>query len=90
MIDWSKCQDIERIPGKVSGAWLVKGTHIPVQAVLDNAEDGYTAEEIASEIYEGLPVDRARRIIAFAGAQAPHGSPIVTGPKVRLGVHPLE
>jgi hypothetical protein len=57
MIDWSACEDAERITGKVSGAWLVKGTRIPVQAVLDNAEDGYSAEQIADEIYEGLPVD---------------------------------
>jgi uncharacterized protein (DUF433 family) len=64
-MDWSDCSDVERIPGKVSGAWLIKGTRIPVQAVLDNAED-YTPEEIASEIYEGLPVERARRVIAFA------------------------
>ena len=70
MIDWSECQDAERIPGKVSGAWLVKGTRIPVQAVLDNADDGYSAEEIASTIYEGLHVDRARRVIAFAQTRA--------------------
>ena len=70
-MDWSHCPDAERIPGKVSGAWLVKGTRIPVQAVLDNADD-FTPEEIASEIYEGLPVDRARRIIAFARQHAPH------------------
>ena len=75
MIDWSECQDAERIPGKVSGAWLVKGTRIPVQAVLDNADDGYSAEEIASTIYEGLPVDRARRIIAFAQMRAVHADP---------------
>ena len=72
MIDWSACEDSERITGKVSGAWLVKGTRIPVQAVLDNAEDGYSAEQIAAEIYEGLPVDRARRIIEFARRHAPH------------------
>jgi uncharacterized protein (DUF433 family) len=64
-MDWSDCSDVERIPGKVSGAWLIKGTRIPVQAVLDNADD-YTPEEIANEIYEGLPVERARRVIAFA------------------------
>jgi uncharacterized protein (DUF433 family) len=44
MIDWSQCPDVERIPGKVSGAWLVAGTRIPADAVLDNAEDGSTAE----------------------------------------------
>ncbi len=64
-MDWTDCPDVERIPGKVSGAWLVKGTRIPVQAVLDNAED-FTPEEIAAEIFEGLLVDRARRVIAFA------------------------
>jgi hypothetical protein len=37
--------------------------------VIDNADDGYTPEQIAAEIYEGLPVERARRIIAYAGKQ---------------------
>jgi len=40
MIDWSQCPDVERIPGKVSGAWLVAGTRIPADAVLDYVEDG--------------------------------------------------
>jgi uncharacterized protein (DUF433 family) len=65
-MDWSECLDVERIPGKVSGAWLVRGTRIPADAVLANAEDGYTAEEIATEIFEGLSVDRVRRVIEFA------------------------
>jgi uncharacterized protein (DUF433 family) len=72
MIDWSQCEDVERIPGKVSGQWVVVGTRILAQGVIDNAEDGYSAEDIAREIYDGLPVDRARRIIEFAKAQAPH------------------
>ncbi len=66
VIDWSNCPDVERIPGKVSGAWLVVGTRIPAAAVIDNADDGYTAEEIVAEIYPSLPLDRARRIIAYA------------------------
>ena len=73
-MDWSKCPDVERIPGKVSGTWLVVGTRIPADAVLDNAEDGYSAEQIVAEIYPSLPLDRARRILAFARkrAHAPH------------------
>lgn len=50
-MDWSKCPDVERAPGKVSGAWVVKGTRVPVQAAVDNAEDGYTPEEIIREIF---------------------------------------
>lgn len=65
-MDWSLCPDVERIPGKVSGAWLVVGTRIPADAVLDNADDSYSAEEIVADIYPSRPLDRARRIIAFA------------------------
>jgi uncharacterized protein (DUF433 family) len=65
-IDWSNCPDVDGDPGKCSGAWCVKGTRVTVQGILDNAED-FTAEEIATEIYE-LPVDVVRRILAFARA----------------------
>jgi uncharacterized protein (DUF433 family) len=65
-MDWSECDDVEMIPGKVSGQPVVVGTRILAQGVIDNADDGYTPEQIAAEIYEGLPVERARRIIAYA------------------------
>jgi len=71
-IDWTDCPDVERIPGKVSGQWIVVGTRILAQAVIDNAEDGYTPEELADEHFPGLGVERARRIIAFAKQHAPH------------------
>ena len=66
MIDWSQCPDVESVPGKVSGALAICGTRIPAQAVVDNADDGFTPEQIAAEIYDGLPVELARRVIAFA------------------------
>jgi uncharacterized protein (DUF433 family) len=65
MMDCTNCPDVERTPGKVSGAWCVKGTRVMVQGILDNARDGFTAEEIARDIY-GLPVDAVRRILDFA------------------------
>jgi uncharacterized protein (DUF433 family) len=68
-IDWSACPDVEQVPGKVSGQPVVVGTRILAQGVIDNAEDGYTPEQIAAEIYEGLPVERARRNIAYARKQ---------------------
>ena len=69
-IDWSACPDAERNPEKLSGAWVVVGTRIPVDAVLDNAEDGYSAEAIVAEIYPSLPLDRAKRILAYARDRA--------------------
>jgi uncharacterized protein (DUF433 family) len=69
MIDWSQSPDVERVPGRVSGQWVVKGTRILAQGVIDNAAD-FTPEEIASEIYEGLGADRAQRIIEYARRHA--------------------
>src|SRR5580658_6703091 len=74
MIDWSQCPDVERVPGRVSGQWVVKDTRILAQGVIDNAQD-FTPEEIASEIYEGLGADRARRIIEYARRHAIHPHP---------------
>jgi uncharacterized protein (DUF433 family) len=65
-IDWSQCSDVETKPDVMSGAPVVRGTRIPAQAVIDNADDGYTAEQIVKEIYPSLPLEPARRIIAFA------------------------
>lgn len=66
MIDWSQYSDVERVPGRVSGAWVIRGTWVPAQAVIDNAEDGFVAEQIAAEIYHGLSVEPTRRVIEFA------------------------
>jgi uncharacterized protein (DUF433 family) len=71
-IDWTGCGDVERIPGKVSGQPIVKGTRILAEGVVVNAELGVSAEELANEHFPGLGVERARRIIAFAKRHAPH------------------
>ena len=38
-LDWSQCPAVESIPGKVSGAWVFKGTRLPVAIVIENLED---------------------------------------------------
>jgi uncharacterized protein (DUF433 family) len=40
MLDWNECPEVEREPGKVSGAWVFKGTRVPVKALFENLEDG--------------------------------------------------
>lgn len=45
MIDWSQCPAVERILGKVSGAWLFKNTRVPVKALFENLEGGATIQE---------------------------------------------
>ena len=37
-LDWSKCLAVESVPGKVGGAWVFKGTRLPVATVIENLE----------------------------------------------------
>jgi uncharacterized protein (DUF433 family) len=45
MLDWSTCHAVERDPGKLSGAWVFRGTRIPVSALFENLEGGATVEQ---------------------------------------------
>ncbi len=64
MIDWSQCPAVESIPGKVSGAWVFRGTRMPVQTVFDNLEDGMSLQEIA-EVFDVTP-DEVKAVLRFA------------------------
>jgi uncharacterized protein (DUF433 family) len=66
-MDWSGCKDVERDRARVSGAWVIKDTRVQADAVVENAQDGYTAEEIAA-MFPGVPVERVRGVIRFARA----------------------
>src|SRR5437879_6153886 len=45
-LDWSQCPAVESVPGKVSGAWVFKGTRMPVATVFENIEAGASIAEI--------------------------------------------
>jgi uncharacterized protein (DUF433 family) len=45
-IDWSECPAVESIPGKVSGAWVLKGTRMPVSAIFENLEAGANIDDL--------------------------------------------
>ncbi len=48
-LDWSQCAAVESVPGKVSGAWVFRGTRLPVATIFENLEDGMTIEEIMEQ-----------------------------------------
>ena len=45
-LDWSQCPAVESIPGKVSGAWVFRGTRMPVTTVFENLEARASIEDI--------------------------------------------
>lgn len=48
-LDWSQCPAVESVPGKVGGAWVFRGTRMPVVTVFENLEDGLTIDEIVEQ-----------------------------------------
>jgi uncharacterized protein (DUF433 family) len=65
VIDWSECPVVESIPGKVSGAWVLKGTRMPVSAIFENLEAGANIDDIMVW-FDGLDRDQVRAVIEFA------------------------
>lgn len=53
-LDWSQCPAVESIPGKVSGAWVLRGTRTPVKVLFENLEAGMSVDEVI----EQFPVTR--------------------------------
>jgi uncharacterized protein (DUF433 family) len=64
-LDWSQCPAVESVPGKVSGAWVFRGTRMPVAAVFENLEDGLTIDELL-ELYDGLTREQVQAVLEFA------------------------
>jgi uncharacterized protein (DUF433 family) len=64
-LDWSQCSAVESIPGKVSGAWVLKGTRMPVSAIFENLEAGASLDDIM-EWFDGLDREQVKAVIEFA------------------------
>lgn len=47
-MEWSTCPEVERNPNKVSGAWIFRGTRVPVTALFENLEAGASIDEFLS------------------------------------------
>lgn len=45
MVAWNHCPAVERTSDKVSGAWLFRGTRVPVSSLFENLRDGATVEQ---------------------------------------------
>jgi len=65
MIDWTQCSAVERLPDKVSGAWLFKGTRVPVRALFENIEGGATVEQFL-EWFPGVTREQVLAVLKFA------------------------
>src|SRR3984893_8950229 len=79
-LDWSQSPAVESIPGRVSGAWVLRGTRTPVKVLFENLEAGMSIEEVI----EQFPVTREQleSLMAFVARsldKAPSYGEIVAG-----------
>ena len=67
MLDWTACTAVERSPEKVSGAWVFRGTRVPVKALFENLEGGATVDQFL-EWFPGVSREQALAVLEFAEA----------------------
>ncbi|MCI0580955.1 MAG: DUF433 domain-containing protein [Chloroflexi bacterium] len=64
MKQWETLEAVEREPGKVSGAWVFRGTRVPVAALFENLRDGATVEEFL-EWFPGVKREQVEAVLNY-------------------------
>jgi uncharacterized protein (DUF433 family) len=84
-LDWAQCPAVESIPGKVSGAWVFRGTRLPVATVIENLED-----LSIDEVIEQFDVTREQiaAVLEFVAQSLKTQVPVQT-PASPTDAHPL-
>lgn len=65
MLDWSNCPEVERVDDKVSGAWVFKGTRVPVKALFENLGAGATVDQFLAW-FPGVSLDQVVAVLGYA------------------------
>ena len=65
MIDWSSFPAVERHPDRVSGAWVFRGTRVPVAALFENLEAGASLTDIVAW-FPGITLEQVRAVLEHA------------------------
>lgn len=65
MLDWNQCAEVEHHPDVVSGAWVFKGTRVPVKALFENLEDGARVDDFV-EWFPGVTRHQVEAVLELA------------------------
>lgn len=68
MADWTDCPAVERSPGKVSGAFLFRGTRVPVRALFEHlrpASSPFATVDRFLEWFPGVSKEQVNAVLAF-------------------------
>jgi uncharacterized protein (DUF433 family) len=65
MIDWSSCPAVEQELERYSGAWVFRGTRVPIAALFENLEDDASAHQFV-EWFPGVTLEQVRAVLEHA------------------------
>ena len=65
MLEWNTCPAVERAPDRVSGAWVFKGTRVPVKALFENIEEGASMDDFL-KWFPGVTREQVLAVLAHA------------------------
>jgi uncharacterized protein (DUF433 family) len=85
-LDWSQCPAVESVPGRLSGAWVFRGTRMPVASVFENLEYGSSIDEIIEQ-YD-ITREQIMAVLEFA-ARSLDAPPVPVGATSTADAHPL-
>jgi uncharacterized protein (DUF433 family) len=68
MIDWSLCPAAESRPGKLSGAWVFRGTRVPLETLFLYLRRGVSVDEFL-DWFEGVSREQVVEVLEFVEEQ---------------------
>lgn len=63
MLAWSLCPNVERDPATMSGAWVFKGTRVPVTALFENLKSGARIDDFL-QWFPGVTREQVEAVLA--------------------------
>jgi uncharacterized protein (DUF433 family) len=73
LLDWSQCPDVESVAGKLSGAWVLRGTRMPVSLIFESLEYGSTLDEIVEN--HNVTREQIQSLLEFVALSASASKP---------------
>jgi uncharacterized protein (DUF433 family) len=67
MIDWSSCPAVERDPYRLGGAWIFRGTRVPVESLFQNLADGADVTDFV-RWFPGVTPEHLRVVLEHAAS----------------------
>ena len=71
MEQWQDCDAVERHPEKLSGAWVFRGTRVPLAALFENLRDGASIDQFLTW-FPGVQRSQVEAVLEHEATVAAH------------------